>query len=172
MLRAASESCATVSAAYTYKDNNTIPLSVDLVSLQLASPSPWGAIESALVRYWIQQKCLARCNNHHPLWFWRFFRKWATAATLFSLSLRQERMTLKLISALLQLVLLHAKRSCFMHFYCKRGLSKRRPVGKMLWSVLLVSLCWLGLTLLGRGRSTGVLNNALPTQLPCTVWAI
>lgn len=47
MLQAASESCATVSAACTYKDNNTIPLSVDLVSLQQASASrvqlraPW-----------------------------------------------------------------------------------------------------------------------------------
>lgn len=42
-------SCAAVSAARTYKDNYTIPLSVDLVSLQLVSSSLQGAIESALV---------------------------------------------------------------------------------------------------------------------------
>ena len=127
MLRAARESCATVSAACTYKDNNTIPLSVDLVSLQLAGSSPQGAIESALVRYWIQQKMPGAMQQSSSPVILAIFQEVSYHCYIIQpLSLRQERMALKLISARLQLVLLHAKRSgVVMYFYCKRRGSKK-----------------------------------------------
>lgn len=66
------------------------------------------------------------------------------------LSLTLERMALKLISAQLQLVLLHAQRShIVMYFYFKRRSSKSHPVGKSAkcCCVVFVFLSWLGLTL-------------------------